>query len=313
MSELSQSPPVQKTAADDFAVGANPWASLLRKTRDYQLLVKLRLNLTVVFSSVVAYLIAAPGPISAWPIVVLALGGFLVTGAANTFNQVLEKDYDSLMRRTADRPLAAGRMKVSEAVLAAGFMSLFGISFLALFNPWTAFLGTFALVSYAFVYTPMKRVSPDAVTIGAVPGALPTLIGCTAAQGELTWLGLTLFGMQFLWQFPHFWSIGFLGYDDYRGAGYQLVPERDGQPRWAVVGRQAFVTALLLVFAGWIPAYLGVSGVVSGVLATVLALGYTYFAWEFYQRPERKSALKLMFYSFGYMPFTLLAFWLDKI
>lgn len=306
MDKLRHEQPYLQTEADTFRqVGT--------KLNDYKLLIKLRLNLTVVFSSLVAYLIAAPGKISGLAMIILALGGFLVTGAANALNQVLEKDYDKLMKRTADRPLASGRMKTSEAVMAAGFMSLIGISLLALFNPWTAFLGTFALVSYAFVYTPMKRVSPDAVPIGAIPGALPTLIGCTAAQGELTWLGVTLFGMQFLWQFPHFWSIGYLGYDDYQNAGYQLVPEKEGKPLWAKVGMQSLLAALLLVLAGFLPYYLGYSGWVSAGMATLLALGYAWFSWKFYQYPDRKSALSLMFYSFGYMPFTLLAFWLDKM
>lgn len=283
------------------------------KVKDYKLLVKLRLNLTVVFSSVVAYLIAVQGAVNPVALIILALGGFLVTGAANALNQVLEKDYDRMMKRTADRPLASGRMKTSEAVMSAGFMSLIGISLLALFNPWTAFLGTFALVSYAFVYTPMKRVSPDAVTIGAVPGALPTLIGCTAAQGELTWFGVVLFGMQFLWQFPHFWSIGYLGYEDYQRAGYQLVPQKNGQPAWARVGLQALAASLALIPLGILPYYLGYSGWVSLILAGILAAGYAVFAWRFYRMPARKTALGLMFYSFGYMPFTLLAFWLDKL
>ena len=204
-----------------------PFASLWSRIQDLAQLVKFRLSATVVISSLLAYLIAAAGEINIMALVILAAGGFLTTGAANTLNQVLEKDFDRLMKRTADRPLAAGRMKISDAVLAAGFMSLFGISFLALFNPWTAFFGTFALVSYAFVYTPMKRVSPGAVAIGAVPGALPTLIGCVAAQGELTALGLTLFAIQFCWQFPHFWSIAYLGYEDYSNAGYKLVPEAE--------------------------------------------------------------------------------------
>ena len=167
-------------------------SSFWLRIQDLLQLVKFRLSATVVLSSLLAYLIAASGEVSLTAMLILAAGGFLTTGAANTLNQVLEKDFDRLMKRTANRPLAAGRMTISEAVLAAGFMSLFGISLLAVFNPWTAFFGTFALVSYAFVYTPMKRVSPGAVAIGAIPGALPTLIGCVAAQGELTWLGLTL-------------------------------------------------------------------------------------------------------------------------
>ncbi|MBX2926276.1 MAG: heme o synthase [Saprospiraceae bacterium] len=282
-----------------------------QKVQDYVVLVKFRLSATVVFSSVMAFLIGAFGSVNGWAVLTLALGGFLVTGAANALNQVLEKDYDRLMKRTADRPLAAGRMKVSEAVMAAGFMCLAGITLLALFNPWTAFLGMVALVSYAFVYTPLKRISPIAVTVGAIPGALPTMIGCVAAQGEITALAWSLFLIQFLWQFPHFWSIGFLGFEDYRKAGYQLMPGIDAPDRGAA--RQALGYSLLLLLAGALPYVLGATGVVSLVVVSALGLGYVFLSWRFVKRHDRKSALGLMFYSFAYIPFTLLALFADKI
>ncbi|MEZ4987917.1 MAG: heme o synthase [Saprospiraceae bacterium] len=286
---------------------------LPQRVQDWFMLVKFRLSATVVFSSVIAYLIAAKGSISGVSLATLVAGGFLVTGAANALNQVLEKDFDSLMKRTANRPIAAGRMKVSEAVLTAGFMSLIGISLLALFNPWTAFFGTFALVSYAFVYTPMKRVSPGAVTIGAIPGALPTLIGCVAAQGELTWLGLTLFGIQFCWQFPHFWSIAFLGYEDYDKAGYKLVPQKEGGIDLKKLGQLALLYAALLIPLGLVPAWLGATGWWSAITVAVIGGFYTWFAWKFSAQPARKTALSLMFFSFGYIPISLLLYWADKI
>ncbi len=282
-----------------------------QKVQDYKLLVKFRLSFTVVFSSVMAFLIGTAGEINWIAVGVLALGGFLVTGAANALNQVLEKDYDRLMKRTADRPLAAGRMKVSEAVLAAGFMCLFGITLLALFNPWTAFLGMAAMVSYAFVYTPLKRLSPAAVPVGALPGALPTMIGCVAAQGEITLLAWALFSIQFLWQFPHFWSIGWLGFEDYRKAGYRFIPGTDAPDRRAA--RQAFSTALMLVAVGLLPWMLGATGLISAIAVAVLGFGYAGLAWNFQQRHDRRSALGLMFYSFAYIPLTLLALFVDKI
>lgn len=291
-----------------------PFASLFwLRIQDLLQLVKFRLSATVVFSSIIAYLIAANGNVSLTALLILGAGGFLTTGAANTLNQVLEKDFDRLMKRTAERPLAAGRMTVSDAVLAAGFMSLFGISLLAVFNPWTAFFGTFALVSYAFVYTPMKRVSPGAVLIGAIPGALPTLIGCVAAQGELTWLGFTLFAIQFCWQFPHFWSIAYLGYDDYSNAGYKLVPEAEGQIDLKKLGRQALMYALVLIPLAAVPAYLGATGWISAIIVVLLGVMYSVFAWRFLKQPERKTALQLMFFSFGYIPLSLLLYWADKI
>ncbi len=286
--------------------------SLLQKVKDYQMLVKIRLNLTVVFSSVVAFLIASQGQINWLAVGILAAGGFLVTGAANALNQVLEKDFDRLMKRTADRPLAAGRMKDSEAVLAAGLMSLVGILLLALFNPWTAFFGMVALLSYAFLYTPMKRISPVAVIIGAVPGALPTLIGCAAAEGTLTLLALSLFTLQFLWQFPHFWSIGWLGFEDYQKAGYKMVPTLNGKQDPSI-GMQSLIYALFLVPVAFLPYYLGVSGLLSGIFVGIMGLVYAGFAWNFYKRNNRKAALQLMFFSFFYIPCSLIAFLVDKI
>lgn len=280
--------------------------------QDYKMLVKLRLSLTVVFSSVMAYLIANQGVINWAAISVLALGGFLVTGAANALNQVLEKDYDRLMKRTANRPLAAGRMSVSEAVLAAGFMSLIGITLLALFNVWAALFGTIALMMYAFLYTPMKRISPIAVVIGAFPGALPILIGCVAVQGELTVLGLVLFAIQFFWQFPHFWSIGWLGYEDYHNAGYKLLPSKDGQND-RNTGFQSFIYALFLLPIGLLPYFVNVSGIISAGVVLTLSIIYAVFSWNFYQQNNRKAALRVMFYSFLYNPLVLIALFIDKI
>jgi len=287
-------------------------SSFGRKLQDYKLLVKLRLSLTVVFSSVMAYLIALGGSLEWWPVIALSLGGFLVTGAANTLNQVLERDYDSLMQRTANRPLAAGRMKSSEAVLAAGLMSLVGIMLLALFNLWASFFGTLALVTYAFLYTPLKRISPIAVVVGAVPGALPTLIGAVAAEGAVTSLGLSLFALQFFWQFPHFWSIGWLGFDDYQRAGYKLLPTQDGK-RDRNTGLQSFLYALLLLPIVVLPYYLGTTGFWSLVGVLTLTVGYAIFSWIFYRKNDRASALQLMFYSFLYIPGSLLMFFFDKI
>lgn len=294
-------------------VESRPLSLAIQKVQDYKMLVKFRLTLTVVFSSLMAFLIAATGPVNWLALAVLAAGGFLVTGAANALNQVLERDYDSLMKRTAGRPLAAGRMSVSEAVIAAGFMSLFGITFLALFNPWAAFFGTLALVTYAFLYTPMKRLSPSAVAIGAVPGALPALIGCVAAQGELTFLGLSLFALQFLWQFPHFWSIGWLGHEDYTRAGYKMMPTNRRGERDRRIGLQAFLYALFLVPVGLIPFMLGVSGWASAAAVAALSLAYAWFGWKFYRAGSRKAALQLMFFSFAYIPVSLVALFADKL
>lgn len=293
--------------------GQGIFSGITQKITDYKLLVKMRLTLTVVFSSVMAFLIAADTNVTLLSLIVLSLGGFLVTGAANAFNQVLEKDYDALMHRTADRPLAAGRMKIAEAVFAAGMMSLFGIGLLAMFNPWTAFFGMVALVSYSFLYTPLKRIAPVAVFVGAIPGALPTLIGCTAAEGQLTFLGLTLFAFQFLWQFPHFWSIGWLGFDDYRKAGFEFLPLNEDGKLDRSVGLQSLIYALLLIPIGILPWWIGQTGVVSAILVPLMCVGFAYMAWRFYMIFDRKSARGLMFYSLMLIPLTLIIFALDKV
>ena len=187
-------------------------------------LVKFKLTSVVVITSALSYLVVSQFYTFDWFILgMLTLGGFLVASAANAMNEVLEKDFDILMERTKNRPVATGRMKVSDAVMISGLLCLAGIVCLALINPITSFLGMISFVSYAFIYTPLKRYSTLAVPVGAVPGALPVLIGATACSGEITILGLVLFAIQFLWQFPHFWAIGYLGFEDYKKAGYKLV------------------------------------------------------------------------------------------
>lgn len=274
------------------------------------MLLKVRLTSLVVFSSAMAYLIAVEGSIDWLALAVLCLGGFLVTGASNTLNQVLEKDYDILMKRTANRPLATGRMTVSTAVLVAGFLSLLGIMMLASFNAWTGLLGMIALISYAFIYTPMKRISPIAVLVGAFPGALPTLIGCVAIQGELTSLGVALFGIQFMWQFPHFWAIAWLGDEDYKNAGFNLLP---GGVKDSNVGFQSFIYAMMLIPIGVMPFLLGVTGIVSAIILVLLGAIYAYYGWNLCVKCTREAARKLMFCSFFYLPIALIALFIDKL
>jgi protoheme IX farnesyltransferase len=279
---------------------------------DLKLLFKLRLSHLVVFSSIVAYCLAADR-LRYEGVIMLALGGYFVTWAANALNQVLERDYDKLMNRTMNRPLPMGSMTVSGAVLSAGLLSLMGISILALFDPLTALLGTLSLISYSFIYTPMKRVSPVAVIIGAIPGALPTLIGCVAAEGgKLTSLGLALFAIQFFWQFPHFWAIAWLGHEDYSRAGFRLLPSKNGEPN-SEVGFQAFLYSLALLPISVIPYLVGATGLLSLVIVTIVNLVYIFASWQFYRKDNREVARKLMFASFFHLPVVLLTFLADKI
>ena len=275
-------------------------------------LVKLRLTLTVVFSALMAFVIVAQGDFTWRMLLVLGLGGFFTTGAANALNQVLEKEYDALMKRTADRPIVAGRMSTSEAVMAAGLMCLLGISALAMFNPWAALFGMMALVSYSFMYTPLKRVSTLAVDVGAVAGALPMLIGCVAYQGELTWVGLAIFGIQFFWQYPHFYAIGWLGFEDYQRAGYRFIWSRGGQPH-PYTGTRALIAALAIIPLVWVPYFYAFTGPAAPIICTVLCLAYAVFGYYLQRQNDRKAALALMFSSFAFLPLVLLTMWLDQI
>lgn len=283
---------------------------LVSKLVDYGLLIKLRLSLVVVLSSVFGYVIVSQSDFSWLQLLTLVLGGFLVTGAANALNQVFEKDYDCLMERTANRPVASGRMKQTEAIIFAGIACILGTALLATFNTLTAFMGMLSLVLYAFVYTPLKRYSTIAVAVGAIPGALPVMIGITAYEGHITVFAFLLFVIQFLWQFPHFWSIGYLGYEDYNKAGYKLLPETNGQIDRNLGLSSMFYAVLMIPVSILMFIRLPQVSIGSTVIAIVLSLAYMYFCYGFHKRFDKKSALLLMFYSFLFLPLILLGYWL---
>ncbi|MBK9734385.1 MAG: protoheme IX farnesyltransferase [Saprospiraceae bacterium] len=281
----------------------------MSKLADYVMLTKLNLSLVVVFTSLLGYMIAAGGNSSIYDVLLLAMGGFLVTGAANALNQVLEKDFDILMTRTSNRPLATGRMKTSEGVMFAGLSCLVGISLLAIFNPITAFLGMLSLILYSFVYTPLKRYSTAAVAVGAIPGALPVMIGATAFDGKITMFALCLFIIQFLWQFPHFWSIGYVGYEDYKKAGYKLLPESGGQLD-RNLGMSSFIYALMILPVLLFVFFTMDTTILCVSIVTLLTAMYIAFSYNFHMKFDKSSALKLMFFSFFYLPFVLISYWL---
>ena len=276
------------------------------KLQDYMMLVKFKLTLMVVMSSVLAYVVAAGSGINWIVMSLLFVGGFAVSAAANGINQVLEKEYDAMMVRTMTRPLAAGRMKSSEAVMSSGLMLVFGVICLGLINPLTAFIGMCSFVLYAFLYTPMKRYSTLSVAIGAIPGALPVLIGVVAHSGTLTTLGLTLFLVQFLWQFPHFWAIAYLSFEDYSKAGYKLLPLSSDGTLDRNIGAYSALYALLIVPTVIYGYMAGIDTAMwSLVLILVATLIYLGFAVRMQIKPSRKTALGLMFSSFFYLPIVL--------
>jgi protoheme IX farnesyltransferase len=283
-----------------------------QKLKDYKALVKFRLALSVVFSACTAYFLAVEELL--WSnFLLLGLGGFLVTASANALNQVLEKDTDKLMKRTRNRPIPAARMDMAEAVLAAGLMGALGILLLAYFNPLTAVLGAFSLVSYAFIYTPMKRVSPAAVWIGAVPGALPMAIGWVAATGQLGAEAIFLFGLQFLWQFPHFWAIAWISYEDYAKAGFYLLPtsQKDGRNKNTAVQSAFYIICLILI--SFVPYNLEISGLVACGIMLAAGVFFLYFAVRLYQKCTRVAARHLMLSSLVYQLVVFIALMANKI
>lgn len=274
--------------------------------KDALLLFKHRLSFTVVLTSIFGYFIAS-GLIIDWSSFLrLFIGGFLVTGAANGMNQILEKDFDALMSRTRLRPLPRGGMKMSEALLYVGFSLLIGIFILASFNSVTAMLGMVAFVIYSFVYTPLKRYHTSAVAVGAVAGALPVLIGCTAFHGYISGLSIFLFTIQFLWQFPHFWSIGYLSYEDYKVAGFRFLPEdSSGAPSTALASNSLFYSFMMLPVLATYSYFNHVQWQV-GLFLVLLIVSYIVFSYRFYVKFDKESARSLMFYSFFFMPVFLL-------
>lgn len=277
----------------------------------YAQLAKVRLSLLVVFSSVMAFLFE--GLSYSWmSILMLIAGGFLVTVSSNTINQILEKDSDKLMNRTLQRPLPTGELSVIEATIFAGLNGVIGIGILSFyFNPLSGLLAALSLLTYAFIYTPFKKISPAAVFIGAVPGALPLLIGSTAAVGHITLAGFTLFSIQFLWQMPHFWAIAWLLNDDYNKGGFTLLPSGKGKSRDAAL--QIIPYNILLIISSVVPFVTGMAGYYSLIIALICGFLFLYTAIQLCIDLSDKSAKKLMFASFFYIPIVQIAFVLDKV
>jgi protoheme IX farnesyltransferase len=287
--------------------------SISAKLKDYLLLVKLRLSLLVVFSSVVTYLTAAMGHSINWfELSMLALGGFFVTGSANGINQIIEKDFDKLMHRTANRPLATNRISILEAAIFCTLLGLIGVTLIGYYlNKTSSLLALASLLSYAFIYTPLKRVSPISVLVGAFPGAVPAMLGWVAFTGTIGIEALVFFGIQFFWQFPHFWSVAWLLDDDYKRAGFKMLPSTPGRDKGTALQTLAFT--LVLIPFGMLPAYLGFAGIISTVIAVSGGIWMSYNAYLLFKSCDIASAKRLMFSAFIYLPLVQLAFWLDKI
>jgi len=283
----------------------------ISKWADYLQLTKFRLSFLVVFSSLIAFLLAGAENITWLKGILLILGGFMVTGAANTINQLLEKNIDKLMDRTKSRPLPSGRMNILEATLAAGIMAFMGLYLLFLINPITSALGAMALILYAFVYTPMKQVNSFAVFLGAIPGALSPVLGWTAATGSLSSEAWVFFLIQFAWQFPHFWAIAWVSAEDYAKAGIYLLPSPLGRNKTSAAW--ILVSTILLIPISFLPIFLHMGGTFLLVITSLAGLAFLYQTYKLFQECSIKAAYRLMFASFFYLPLVQIALLIDKL
>jgi protoheme IX farnesyltransferase len=252
----------------------------------------------------------AGGNISSFSLFLLA--GFLITAASNALNEVLEVNTDRLMTRTADRPLPAGRMQPHEAIMAAGIMGVSGILLMWIFfTPLATVIGAISLLSYSFIYTPLKKVSSLAVWIGAFPGAVPPLIGWAAATGEIGTVAVLLFTIQFMWQFPHFWAIAWVAFEDYKKADFFLLPTKSGRSKSSALQIILYTVVLLLV--SMLPFVLGFTGRVSAIICGLAGILFLYQAIQLYKECSEKKARQLMFGSFLYLPVVLITLFADQI
>jgi len=284
----------------------------LAKAKAFNELLKVRLSFLVAFSCAFGYGLATQGRVNWETLLMLTLGGFLLSGASVGLNQVMERDLDKLMTRTMNRPLPTHRLSVREAL--AFILLCFAGSMILLWmytNPLTVLLSVVSMVLYCFAYTPLKRVGPVAVFVGAIPGAFPPLLGWVAATGSISHEALIIFGIQFIWQFPHFWAIAWVSDDDYKKAGFKLLPSGGGKDLNTAV--QIMIYTMFLIPLGLLPAKFGITGLDSAIVATVCGVAFFAQTFSLLKTGSRQSALRLMFGSFLYLPIVQIAYLLDKI
>lgn len=272
----------------------------------------MRLAVSVVFSSVAGYFLGAE-VIDFVELLLLAVGGYMMVGASNAFNQVIEKDLDVLMDRTKNRPIPSGRMSVKKALFIAFTFTILGLMVLYIINPVTAMFGAISIFLYVSIYTPLKTKTPLSVFVGAFPGAIPFMLGWVAATNDFSIESGTLFMIQFFWQFPHFWALGWWLYNDYKRGGFFMLPTGKRDRGTAI---QIILYTIWTIAVSLIPVF-GVTGrlyltPVSGILILILGLGMLYYAYKLYKNRDEISAKKLMFASVSYITLLQIIYVLDK-
>ncbi|WP_073085063.1 heme o synthase [Winogradskyella jejuensis] len=279
---------------------------------DFKEITKMGLSISVVFSSIAGYFLGAE-TISFTTLLLLAIGGYFMVGASNAYNQIIEKDLDALMDRTKNRPIPAGRMSVNTAFVIAVLFTLAGIATLYVINPKTAMYGAISIFIYTCMYTPLKTKTPIAVFIGAIPGAIPFMLGWVAARGEFGIEPGTLFAIQFFWQFPHFWAIGWFLHEDYKKGGFFMLPTGKPDKGTAV---QIIMYTIWTLIASIIPVF-GFTGdlklsIVGAIVVFLLGLIMIYYALQLFKLRTPKAAKQLMLSSVIYITLLQIVFVADK-
>jgi protoheme IX farnesyltransferase len=281
---------------------------------DFKQLTKVGLAISVVFSSLAGYLLAVGADGFSFKVLgLLALGGYFMVGASNAFNQIIERDLDALMDRTKNRPIPSGRMSVTTAFIIASVFTLLGIGILYVINPRTAMFGAISIFLYTCVYTPLKTKTPLAVFVGALPGAIPFMLGWVAATNKFGIEPGILFMIQFFWQFPHFWAIGWFLFDDYKKGGFYMLPTGKKNKATAL---QIIMYTVWLILISILPVA-GLTGelklsIVAAILVFIAGVGLLFYGVQLYRKMDKKSAKALMLASVGYITLMQIIFVIDK-
>lgn len=279
---------------------------------DFKEITKMRLSLSVVFSSLAGYLLAVE-QVNVYTLLLLAFGGYFMVGASNAYNQIIEKDLDALMERTKNRPIPAGRMTVRSAFILATVFTILGITILYIINPQTAMFGAISIFLYTSAYTPLKTKTPLSVFVGAIPGAIPFMLGWVAATDDFGIEPGTLFMLQFFWQFPHFWAIGWFLHEDYKKAGFNMLPTGKQDKSTAM---QAILYTVWTMIVSIIPVF-GFTGklhltIVGALVVLVIGFGMLYYAFQLFKKMTVKAARQLMLASVIYITLVQIVYVLDK-
>nr|WP_317631590.1 heme o synthase [uncultured Flavobacterium sp.] len=282
---------------------------------DFKAITKMGLAISVVFSSVIGYLLGVSEefPFQWSVLIMLAIGGYCMVGASNVFNQIIEKDLDAKMDRTKNRPIPSGKMSKTTAFVLGTILTIIGIAILYVINPKSAMFGAISIFLYVSVYTPLKTLTPLSVFVGAFPGAIPFMLGWVAATNQFGIEAGTLFLIQFFWQFPHFWAIGWFLYDDYSKAGFFMLPTGKRDKKTAL---QTILYTIWLILASIIPVF-GFTGelklsIVAAIIVALLGFWMLFYAMKLYNEMTAKAARTLMLVSVSYISLLQIVYVVDK-